>query len=198
MQDKKNKPPVKSDKKPTTLDPAAIDPSGLWQDMAKDLKPLKPKPVKEVTPTPSLKRIPRREENQVVFPPLPQQSARHGLDRNSKNRLKKGEIPIEARLDLHGRTLAAAHKELTHFLKNSYVSGLRCVLVITGKGGRAQKKEVSLPPQDPSQGVLRQNLSLWLEHPDLSGIILGASPARPHHGGEGAVYILLRRDRSTS
>lgn len=195
MQGKKNKPPVKSDKKPTTLDPAAVDPSGLWQNVAKDLNPLKPRPEKEVVPTPPLKRSPKREEDQTVFPPLPQQSARHGLDRNSKNRLKNGEIPIEARLDLHGRTLTAAHKELTHFLKTSYVSGLRCVLVITGKGGQ---KDVSSPPQGSSRGVLHQNLSLWLEHPDLSGIILGVSPARPQHGGDGAVYILLRRNRSTS
>lgn len=195
MQGKKNKTLTKSDKKPTTLDPAAVDPSGLWQDVVKDLKPLKPRPEKEVVPTPPLKRSPKRAESQTVFPPLPQQSARHGLDRNSKNRLKNGEIPIEARLDLHGRTLAAAHKELTLFLKTSYVSGLRCVLVITGKGGQ---KDVSSPPQGPSRGVLHQNLSLWLEHPDLSGIILGVSPARPQHGGDGAVYILLRRNRSTS
>ncbi len=197
MQDKKNKPPVKLDKKPTPLESTTVDPSGLWQDVVKDLKPLKPRPEKEVVPTPPLKRSPKREENQTVFPAFPQQSARHSLDRNSKNRLKKGEIPIEARLDLHGRTLAAAHKELMHFLKNSYVSGLRCVLVITGKGRSSGQKNDPLPVQTPSRGVLHQSLSLWLEHPDLSGIILGVSPARPQHGGDGAVYILLRRDRST-
>lgn len=198
MQGKKNNPPPKSSKKLTPLDPAAIDPSGLWQDVTKDLKPLKPKPEKETASPPALKISPKRAESRAVLCPLPQQSGRHGLDRRSKERLKKGEIPIEARLDLHGLTRAAAHSQLVRFLKECYASSLRCVLVITGKGRSSQQKDETIPSQTPSRGVLHQSLDLWLENPELSGIILGTAAARPQHGGDGAVYILLRRDRSTS
>ena len=107
-----------------------------------------------------------------------------GIDRANAERLKRGRHPIEARLDLHGRTQAEAHRALAGFVHASYQAGRRCVLVITGRG---------LGPEGP--GVLKSAVPRWLEAAELGRHILATAPAQPHHGGAGALYLLLRRKR---
>lgn len=106
-----------------------------------------------------------------------------GLDRRSSERMKKGEMVIDGRLDLHGLSQDLAHGALTAFVTRAYDAGRRCLLIITGKG----KREGS--------GVLRANVPRWLNQPPLRDRILGFSHARPQHGGEGALYVLIRRRR---
>lgn len=192
MQDKKSEPPPEQrpELRQTALLPPSqeTDPGGLWQRAARDFKPLKPAPEKEQVPSPVVKRR-FKEKSGPPLPAvavLPSESGSHGLDRRSKERLRKGEYRIDAQLDLHGFTQSAGHTQLIRFLKESYASGLRCVLVITGKG-----KSVQHP-----RGVLRQNLRVWLESQDVANLILGTATALPRHGGEGALYVLLRRNRS--
>jgi len=100
------------------------------------------------------------------------------LDRRTVQRLKRGHIPIEARLDLHGMTQAEAHEALARFIARSHASGLRAVIVITGKSG-----------------VLHSAVPRWLEEGENRAHILGSSRAEAQHGGEGALYLLLRRQR---
>lgn len=107
-----------------------------------------------------------------------------GIDRATAERLKRGRHPVEARLDLHGRTQAEAHRELCAFVETSYRDGRRCVLVITGRG---------LGPDGP--GVLKSAVPRWLAEPGPRRRILAIAAARPHHGGAGALYLLLRRRR---
>lgn len=109
-----------------------------------------------------------------------------GLDRRTADKLRRGKIPIEAVLDLHGLHQGAAQAELFRFLQISAEAGRRCVLVITGKGSRAGSGE---------SGVLRRMLPLWLGLAPVSGLVLAHSPAHPRDGGEGAFYVLLRRKR---
>ncbi len=107
-----------------------------------------------------------------------------GIDGNTANKLRRGKIPIEATLDLHGYTQNEAFSALMAFINNAYSAGKRCVLVITGKGTRSA---------DGSSGVLRENLPKWLNSTDIRPKILIYTHAQPHHGGTGAFYILLRR-----
>ena len=107
-----------------------------------------------------------------MAPPKP------GLDRRSAQRLKRGQMTIEGRLDLHGMTQAEAHRALDQFIARAAIAKKRHLLVITGKSG-----------------VLRAAVPRWLDKPELSGLVLAASEAQPKDGGAGALYLLLRRQR---
>jgi len=103
-----------------------------------------------------------------------------GFDRRSAQRLKRGQMPIEARLDLHGMTQAEAHRALLGFLRRAHDEGRRAVLVITGKG---------------ESGVLRAGVPRWLAEAPIRTMILAVEDAQPRHGGAGAKYVLLRKKR---
>ncbi|VBB69574.1 Smr protein/MutS2 [invertebrate metagenome] len=107
------------------------------------------------------------------------------IDRRTATRFRRGRLSIESRLDLHGLGQPRAHVALRRFVDMAWRSGLRSVLVITGKGNRA----------DGSIGVLRAAVPLWLNEPDLRPKVLSFTYARPRDGGEGALYLLIRRRR---
>lgn len=107
-----------------------------------------------------------------------------------KRRLQRGNMPIDATLDLHGMTQIEARQALGRFLPARSVRGDRTVLVITGKG---LKKTGYL--QIEQKGILRSMLPLWLAEPDLAPLVAGFEPAHPGHGGEGAFYVRLKRSR---
>jgi len=111
-----------------------------------------------------------------------------GLDRRQALRLKRGQLAIEARLDLHGMTQAEAHRALAGFVAKSHAAGKRVLLVITGKG---------TPPgaEGPPSGVLRRNVPRWLAEPALRPLVLATAAALRRDGGDGALYLLLRRSR---
>jgi len=130
-------------------------------------------------------------------PPTPAvaaQKAIGGLDKRSAERLRRGQMSIEGRLDLHGHTQADAHRALDAFIAGSYRAGRRCVLIITGKGAARNDLEGSYMP-DRDSGVLRRNLPRWLGEGPVRQMVLRIETARPQHGGEGAYYVLLRRKR---
>ena len=116
----------------------------------------------------------------------------HGLDRRSAEKLRKGQMPIEGRLDLHGMTQEQGHKAVQDFIIQGQAAGKRCVLIITGKGRDAQGQR---DPLSKGQGVLKRMVPHWLEQKPLAPLILKTELARPQHGGEGALYVLLRRRR---
>jgi DNA-nicking Smr family endonuclease len=105
-----------------------------------------------------------------------------GIDRRSSERLHRGRLPIEGRLDLHGMTQAAAAERLAGFIERSEAAGKRCLLVITGKGLA-------------NGGILRDQVPRWLNLPPNRGRVLAFDYARPQHGGSGALYVLLKRRR---
>lgn len=119
-----------------------------------------------------------------VRPSLLDHGDLRAMDKRKAQRLRRGRLPVEARLDLHGLNQEDAHRELRRFVRQSVVLGRRCVLVITGKGGR-----------QGSGGVLRRQVPLWLNEADLRDQLLGFDHARPEHGGTGALYLVLRRLR---
>jgi DNA-nicking Smr family endonuclease len=109
------------------------------------------------------------------------------MDAKTHARMTRGKLAPEARLDLHGMTLAEAHPELIRFLLNAQDQGLRLVLVITGKG-----KAMFEPVPRPT-GALRHQLPHWLRLPPLNQIVLQVTEAHLKHGGTGAFYVYLRR-----
>jgi DNA-nicking Smr family endonuclease len=110
------------------------------------------------------------------------------LGRRLKQRVARGNESIDARIDLHGLTQAEAHSALLHFLRRAQGDGAKLVLVITGKGGRVDG-------DSRERGVLRRQVPLWLRLPELRDYVVGFEAAHPFHGGEGALYIRVRRRR---
>jgi DNA-nicking Smr family endonuclease len=113
------------------------------------------------------------------------------MDRKSFTRMTRGKLKPEARIDLHGMTLAQAHPALTGFILRSHAEGKRLVLVITGKGKRAEDEG----PIPMRPGVLKHQVPQWLTMPPLGGIVLQVTQAHARHGGSGAYYVYLRRAR---
>ena len=111
--------------------------------------------------------------------------ANPGIDRRTAERLRKGQMDIDRKLDLHGMTQEAAHAALDRAVASAWREGLRMLLVITGKGSAARE----------GSGVLRHNLPRWLAAGANAPRVLRIEPARPQHGGSGAFYVLLRRQR---
>lgn len=118
-----------------------------------------------------------------------------GLDRRTSERLRKGQLPIEARIDLHGMTQDRARDALDRFIAGAAERGLRAILVITGKGGATAPAD---PWQQPRSGVLRANVPRWLNELPNRPRILAITEAQPQDGGGGALYVLLRRQRQES
>jgi DNA-nicking Smr family endonuclease len=89
-----------------------------------------------------------------------------------------------------------AHMRLRGFLLDAHARGLKTVLVITGKGGEAQKGDYMADAfGQPRRGVLRRNVPAWLDEPELRAVVVGYTTAGVRHGGEGALYVQLRRSQ---
>jgi DNA-nicking Smr family endonuclease len=123
-----------------------------------------------------------------------------GLDGSTAEKLKRGKIEPEATLDLHGLTQAQAHSRLNAFVRHSAESGRRCVLVVTGKGApssqSASEKEGFVMPTRTKSGVLRLMVPRWLNEGDAGAVVAGSQVAHQRHGGDGALYVYLRRKRT--
>ena len=113
------------------------------------------------------------------------------MDAKAYGKLTRGKLTPEAQLDLHGMTVSEAYSVLQNFILRSAQLQRRLVLVITGKG--RSKSDRGLIPE--RHGVLRHNVPLWLRQAPLANAILETIPAHQRHGGGGALYIYLRRNR---
>jgi len=170
----------------------------LWDRVAADIKPLHPNKrnrlieLGEASPESTNKIPTKRKTNQAKpikineAPLAPDPRPHAGVDKRTFERLKRGKMSIEARLDLHGHTQEAAHRALDAFIEAAYDAGRRCVLVITGKGLRGEEGH---------RGVLREKVPQWLSSGRLNPMIVSWQPAQLRDGGEGALYILIRRRR---
>ncbi len=113
------------------------------------------------------------------------------MDRKNYDRLRKGKMVPEAKIDLHGMTMSQAHPALVNFVMRNHGRGARLVLVITGKGKSADEGG----PIPVRHGVLKHQVPQWLALPPLRGVVLQVTQAHQKHGGGGAYYVYLRRTR---
>jgi DNA-nicking Smr family endonuclease len=164
----------------------------LFAALVRDAKPLARKA--KVTPAqpsrtgsadfpPSGERVAVKGPSKLPVPPLV--APNPGIDRRTAERLRRGAMEIDRRLDLHGMTEAAAHAALDRAVAAAWRDGARVLLVITGKGSVKE-----------GGGVLRRNLPRWLAVGDNAPHVLRVEAAQPKHGGSGAYYVLLRRRRA--
>jgi len=167
------------------------DEQALWRaatrDVARRAAPRETAAPEPVIPDPPA--TPRARKASPTRPAVPHLAellpgVTPGVDRRSADRLRRGELTIDGRLDLHGMTQAEAHRALDDFLARAETLGWRCLLVITGKGGRAG-----------AAGVLRAAVPRWLNEAPNRARLLAFTPAQPRDGGAGALYVLLRRKR---
>lgn len=114
------------------------------------------------------------------------------LDGNTEDKLKRGQLVPGARLDLHGLTAAAAHAALLAFLAGAQARGVRLALVVTGKGN---PKSDDADFMRSRHGVLKEMVPRWLNERDFAAFSAGSRPAHIRHGGDGALYVYLRRPR---
>jgi DNA-nicking Smr family endonuclease len=122
-------------------------------------------------------------EMDITFSDEYMEGAVKGLHHRALKRLKKGQVPVQDYIDLHGMSRQEAEAALKDFLLRSHRAGLRCVLIVHGRG-------LNSPDSFP---ILKENMPLWLNSGPLKKIVLAFATARPYDGGTGAVYVLLRR-----
>jgi DNA-nicking Smr family endonuclease len=166
----------------------------LWESVARQVKPLRKRPrvgkvAASVPETPAPKPATSPRPIAPVHMPKPAKPAvppLAPLGRRERSRLSRGRSEIEARLDLHGMTQLRAHRRLLDFLHRAHHDGLTFVLVITGKGVVG----------DAERGVLRRQVPQWLALPEFRALVVGFEEAHIGHGGEGALYVRIRRARS--
>ena len=182
----------------------------LWDKIARTAEP-----IERETPAPGVSQAPRRKpsaksavplapfkigakspapaSSQTSFPGIAERlgAAPLNMDAKAFGRMKRGKISPDGRIDLHGMTVAEAHRELIEYILDANAAGKRLVLVITGKG-RTQNQNETFPV---SRGVLRHQVPQWLTLPPLRNIILQVTPANRRHGGDGAYYVYLKRPR---
>lgn len=193
----------------------------LWKKIAEGVKPLgETKHRRHAPPTPPARPVrvptssgPQAPADTARMPPLPPRRPSApagppplvlgqlaGLDRRSGEKLRKGQMAVEAKLDLHGMTQEGAHASVVRFVESQHAAGARCVLIVTGKGGRAAdpfrpKAAAGRFTFSFGRGVLKEALPRWLNEPRLRARIIAVQPASRAHGGDGAVYVLLKRTR---
>ncbi|MFQ1700293.1 Smr/MutS family protein [Loktanella agnita] len=180
----------------------------LWDKVADRAVPLDPQKPKQSPPVSAPKKPPAPRDPAPDFSVgqsaraarphdlLPNINDRLGkapvhMDHKSFGKMKRGKLKPEARIDLHGMTMAEAHPELVSFILGAQSLGRRLVLVITGKG----KDRDDGGPIPTRHGVLRHQVPQWLALPPLNHVILQVTPAHIKHGGHGAYYVYLRRGR---
>lgn len=159
----------------------------LWNLVARSAKPLAgkepPVPLPELPAREERAAPAPRDETQEGPPARPKAlKVAHVFDTQIREKLAKGRLPLEGRVDLHGMTQDEAYWLLLSFLRRAQQGGVRYVLIITGKGSSSR-----------GEGVLRRSVPQWLATPPFRALVSGHDDASPRHGGSGALYVRIRR-----
>lgn len=161
--------------------------------------------IKDINPAPTVNSVKNKPQPQITVKKHRQYAVKQdfstysknledmelgGIDKNTLNKFKKEEFRIEAVLDLHGYKEDDAFEKVEDFITSCYNQGKRCVVVVTGKGNIHQNDDIYAP-----KGVLKRQTPQWLNMPRIRSMILIFKNPSERHGGQGALYILLRRNK---
>lgn len=170
----------------------------LWEAVKKTIEPLRKPSLKTqaesgggeatIAARPQKSRPSTRAPSAPERAPAPALPPLSSIDRRARQKIARGRVEIDARIDLHGMKQSEAKERLSAFLHRAQVRGKSLVLIITGKGTAA--------PQGAERGVLRRAVPLWLALPELRPLVIGFEEAAPAHGGAGALYVRIRRNRA--
>ncbi len=169
----------------------------LWERLSETVEPLDKKKAAKARPGAASAAAPRKPKGMSETrakrpvsptktpapPPVKRPPALAPLQERTRRRLARGLVEIDARIDLHGMRQERAFARLQTFLHHAQARGHRVVLVVTGKGN------------GEGRGVLKQSVPAWLARPDLRHLVVGFEPAGRRHGGDGALYVRVRRRR---
>ncbi|AEG47712.1 Smr protein/MutS2 [Sphingobium chlorophenolicum L-1] len=168
------------------------DEQALWTALTRSVRPLRPgarTPALPVAPVKAtdVTRLTLPPVQTVAAPPLRTPAAI--LDSGWERRIRSGNLMPDMTIDLHGHSLAAAHARLNQALATAWARDARVMLVVTGK-----------PPKTASvgasrRGAIRAEIGHWLETGSYADRIASVRIAHPRHGGDGAIYVILRRKK---
>jgi len=163
----------------------------LWEGVKRSVKPIRAqrRAAVELEDAPKPAKPARKPAVQAVsVTPAPPKAppAIAPIEKRLKQKIARGSQAIDARLDLHGHSQAEAHDALLRFLRRTQSRGAKLVLVITGKGGGR------------GEGVLKRSVPMWLSLPEFRSLVIGFDTAAGSHGGEGALYVRVRRMKDSS
>jgi DNA-nicking Smr family endonuclease len=163
----------------------------LWHGVVRSIAPLaRREGLQSAKPSPAVDKPSPSRDVRVTAPATIRATRSapplEAFDRRQKQRLARGTQPIDARIDLHGKTQSEAHGGLLRFLRKAQRAGAKFVLVITGKGSRTR-----LGWDD--SGVLRRQVPHWLTLPEFRSYVVGFESAHISHGGDGALYVRIRK-----
>lgn len=158
----------------------------LWTKVTADVRPSPGRAARRATEPPAQRgaeqksaptpQILEKKPQPRPAPPL------SDLDHRTRTKLRRGRLEVDAKLDLHGLRQAEAQRALLDFLRRAQAAGARMAIVVTGKGSRSEEG-----------GVLRRLVPMWLHAPHLRDVVVSFGEASRHHGGEGALYVQIRR-----
>jgi DNA-nicking Smr family endonuclease len=186
--------------------PFEVPDHGLWDEVKRSVSALTHRKSPKAGPRPkSALATQSRSEPSVIAPvvnPIPKKQATAAppivtLERKTAQRLGRGKLEPESRIDLHGETLETARHQLLHFLAQRRQRGERIILVITGKGASPLARHtlhgLTHFHTPEREGKLRREVPLWFHEAQFRIHIVGFQPAHPRHGGGGAFYVRLRK-----
>nr|WP_210266898.1 Smr/MutS family protein [Methylocystis silviterrae] len=158
----------------------------LWTVATADVRPARARPKRPAPPPAAENAAPLATSGPSAVcdrPGAPKPPPRPiDIDPRTFVKIKRGRIEVDAKLDLHGLRQAEAQRSLTAFLRRCQANGARIAIIVTGKGLTRDEG-----------GVLRRVVPMWLEAPNLRDLVVGFGEAARHHGGEGALYVRIRR-----
>lgn len=197
-------PPPKRAPRAKSLSPEDME---LWRVVARTIKPLKKKaklrvaePARaDAAPKEASKSAPARARIKSALPapalPAPRKPALpriQPIEDKVKRRLARGRLQADMKIDLHGMRQHEAHDALHGFIFRARSQGARIVIVVTGKGRGSMDQDTHAQ----TGGVLQRMARHWLSAPDLRDSVIGFDEADQAHGGAGALYVRIRRDRA--
>jgi DNA-nicking Smr family endonuclease len=157
----------------------------LWMTVTADVRPSRARPKKPAPSSPAIEAGAPPPTAAIAHdrPATPKPPPRPiDIDSRTFTKIKRGRLEVDAKLDLHGMRQHEAQRSLTAFLRRCQANGARIAIVVTGKGLTRDEG-----------GVLRRVVPMWLEAPNLRDVVVGFGEAARHHGGEGALYVRIRR-----
>lgn len=182
------------------LDP---DEKALWHKVAETVRPIARRVARKnaaaATPEPPAITVAAPKRGRV--PPLrvpaatpitQQKPLADSLDGGWDRRIRRGVTQPDWTVDLHGHTLDSARRLLDTMLDQAVADGIRVILLITGKPPRDDDRNLDGRPR---RGLIRASIGTWLQSSRHASRIAAVRNAHPRHGGQGALYVILRRDR---
>ncbi len=165
----------------------------LWQELTQNVTktpqpeepPQKPLYIEEVKPHINYQNIPNIYQLDELHV-----NQLNNIDGSLAKRFRRCELPVEAILDLHGKTENEAYSAVDEFIRRAYLQHKRCVIIITGKGLNQDEQDIF-----STRGKLKERTPQWLNSEELRPLVLGFIHPTERLGGSGALYILLRKKK---